>query len=53
MIVHINETLGAKEPIGRAEIASFVQEAKLDLDLWFEYVTSLIVQTNHAVTGNG
>ncbi|BCS23706.1 uncharacterized protein APUU_40150A [Aspergillus puulaauensis] len=34
--VHINETLGAKIPLARADIAAFVQEAKLDLDLWFE-----------------
>jgi hypothetical protein len=24
----------------RADIAAFVQDAKLDLDLWFEYVNS-------------
>lgn len=35
-LVHINETLGAKIPLARADIAAFVQEAKLDLDLWFE-----------------
>ncbi|KAL4965741.1 putative C6 transcription factor, partial [Aspergillus stella-maris] len=34
--VHINETLGGKVPLARADIASFVQDAKLDLDLWFE-----------------
>ncbi|KAL4860861.1 hypothetical protein BDV12DRAFT_204612 [Aspergillus spectabilis] len=34
--VHINETLGAKVPLARADIAAFVQEAKLDLDLWFD-----------------
>lgn len=35
-LVHINETLGGKMPLARADIAAFVQEAKLDLDLWFE-----------------
>ncbi|KAL5334129.1 hypothetical protein BJX70DRAFT_402912 [Aspergillus crustosus] len=34
--VHINETLGSKVPLARADIAAFVQEAKLDLDLWFD-----------------
>ncbi|KAL4940559.1 hypothetical protein BDV06DRAFT_224002 [Aspergillus oleicola] len=34
--VHINETLGGKVPLARADIAASVQEAKLDLDLWFE-----------------
>ncbi|KAL2819038.1 hypothetical protein BDW59DRAFT_151646 [Aspergillus cavernicola] len=34
--VHINETLGAQAPLARADIAAFVQEAKLDLDLWFD-----------------
>ncbi|KAL4953564.1 C6 zinc finger domain protein [Aspergillus filifer] len=34
--VHINETLGGKVPLARADIASSVQDAKLDLDLWFE-----------------
>ncbi|OJJ03966.1 hypothetical protein ASPVEDRAFT_54239 [Aspergillus versicolor CBS 583.65] len=35
-VLHINETLGGKIPLARADIAAFVQEAKLDLDLWFE-----------------
>ncbi|KAL4922603.1 hypothetical protein BDW62DRAFT_207314 [Aspergillus aurantiobrunneus] len=35
-VVHINETLGGKLPVARADVAAFVQEAKLDLDLWFE-----------------
>ncbi|KAL3443212.1 hypothetical protein BJX65DRAFT_285618 [Aspergillus insuetus] len=34
--VHINETLGTKAPLARADVAAFVQEAKLDLDLWFD-----------------
>ncbi|KAL4910494.1 hypothetical protein BDW74DRAFT_171959 [Aspergillus multicolor] len=34
--VHINETLGGKAPLARADIAAFVQDAKLDLDLWFD-----------------
>ncbi|KAL3478480.1 hypothetical protein BJX99DRAFT_256377 [Aspergillus californicus] len=34
--VHINETLGAKAPLTRTDVAAFVQEAKLDLDLWFD-----------------
>ncbi|KAL2822407.1 C6 zinc finger domain protein [Aspergillus granulosus] len=34
--VHINETLGVKAPLARADIVAFVQEAKLDLDLWFD-----------------
>ncbi|KAL3483987.1 hypothetical protein BJX62DRAFT_230603 [Aspergillus germanicus] len=36
-VLHINETLGTKAPLARADVAAFVQEAKLDLDLWFEY----------------
>ncbi|RDW57883.1 putative C6 transcription factor [Aspergillus mulundensis] len=34
--VHINEILGGKSPLARADIAAFVQDAKLDLDLWFD-----------------
>ncbi|KAL4928064.1 putative C6 transcription factor [Aspergillus undulatus] len=34
--VHINETLGGKVPLARADITTAVQEAKLDLDLWFD-----------------
>ncbi|KAL3459770.1 hypothetical protein BJX64DRAFT_199504 [Aspergillus heterothallicus] len=34
--VHINETLGVNAPLARPDIAEFVQEAKLDLDLWFD-----------------
>lgn len=35
-VVNINETLGAKDTLSRPDIAEFVHEAKVDLDLWFE-----------------
>ncbi|KAL4745210.1 hypothetical protein BDW72DRAFT_211648 [Aspergillus terricola var. indicus] len=35
-VLQINENLGGKAPMTRADIAAFVQDAKLDLDLWFE-----------------
>ncbi|KAL4981742.1 hypothetical protein BDW68DRAFT_196104 [Aspergillus falconensis] len=38
-VLQINETLGAKAPLTRADIAAFVQDAKLDLDLWFEVMS--------------
>ncbi|KAL2847538.1 hypothetical protein BJY01DRAFT_234220 [Aspergillus pseudoustus] len=40
-VLHINETLGVKAPLARADIATFVQEAKLDLDLWFEAMSNV------------
>lgn len=35
-LVSINDTLGASQTLDRTDIADFVQEAKVDLDLWFE-----------------
>ncbi|KAL4810617.1 hypothetical protein BDV18DRAFT_155230 [Aspergillus unguis] len=43
--VHINETLGSKVPLPRADIAAFVQDAKLDLDLWFDDWNRIIENT--------
>ncbi|KAI9373384.1 hypothetical protein BJX61DRAFT_533152 [Aspergillus egyptiacus] len=43
--VHINETLGAKASMTRTDIAAFVQEAKLDLDLWFDEWQRIIEST--------
>ncbi|KAL2840605.1 hypothetical protein BJX68DRAFT_258430 [Aspergillus pseudodeflectus] len=40
-VLHINETLGNKAPLARADVAAFVQEAKLDLDLWFEAMSNV------------
>lgn len=34
--VNINDTLGASQTLNRTDIADFVHEAKVDLDLWFE-----------------
>ncbi|GES60726.1 MFS transporter [Aspergillus terreus] len=34
--VNINETLGARDTLNRPDIADFVHEAKVDLDLWFD-----------------
>ncbi|KAF9892754.1 hypothetical protein FE257_001156 [Aspergillus nanangensis] len=36
MRVNINETLGTKDTLSRPDIADFVHEAKVDLDLWFD-----------------
>ncbi|PLB46869.1 C6 zinc finger domain protein [Aspergillus steynii IBT 23096] len=46
--VNINDTLGASQTLNRTDIADFVHEAKVDLDLWFDDWLRIIENTTTA-----